>query len=606
MQKRSSDSTSADQEVILVVDPAAMFRELAAVALQQHGYGVEAVAGADEALRQIKRSKPALILINDETDRDDVLPFLSDIRRRHSAYQLPAIVIIDKATKGKVVELAKRGISGLLLKSNFSFESLIRDIERSLASSKTRTGRRLARSAEAGRDFSKIGAADLSHVVIAPALADRPREALGTLEPLMSEKRAQQHVDACEQIHGLSPTVMLLIQLTNDPNCSTQQVATAIRRDHALALKIMKMANSVAFSRGAPVSTIQSAVIHLGMKHIRRAAMSLGVIETFSARNYGGLINPGLFWEHAIGCGLLAASLAQRVKDVDPGAAFLAGLLHDVGRLVLFEQIGDPYIRVFKTAQHYQLPLERVESQLLHLNHASVMDRILHHWKFPKELIRPIMLHHHGETSIRHAGHETMPAAVLILANRLAHALLLGDSGDDQIHPVNKLIEILNLKEKQVLDAVDDATTQALDMKLALLNQVHSAEWPQVSEMLLAECDQPLRPLFVGRLGHADAYGLFCQQIGEVDLNDQAPNLAVVHVTEPAEQVSLGQQLMQLEQQAGVDPLPTLVLSSKGEANLVAKGAENRIMQPLATPASAQRIVQTLRRLQAQAAAAAN
>ena len=136
-----------------------------------------------------------------------------------------------------------------------------------------------------------------------------------------------------------------------------------------------------------------------------------------------------LFWEHSIAGGLIASELTRHLDGKEPeiDAAFTMGLLHDVGRLVYADMFSETYTRVFEPAESLEAPVEQVESSLLLINHADAMDRVLHAWSFPKDLINPISLHHLPVGDIRRMAPHSLPqVATLALANGLAHVLLLG------------------------------------------------------------------------------------------------------------------------------------------------------------------------------------
>ena len=217
--------------------------------------------------------------------------------------------------------------------------------------------------------------------------------------------------------------------------CSLEAVAKAVSQDQAMSLKMLKLANSPVYMRGDRVDTVHKALMRIGVSSIRQAVMNIGVVERFSAPAFGELLSTGQFWEHSIACGLIATQLAEARGEQDADTAFTCGLLHDLGRVVLAEVLGERYSGVIETARSVEAPLEQVESRMLLLNHADVMDRLLTGWKFSKHLIDPIMHHHLSVANAR----GVIPARRgeilrLGLANRLAHAMLLGDSGNVTIY----------------------------------------------------------------------------------------------------------------------------------------------------------------------------
>ena len=162
---------------------------------------------------------------------------------------------------------------------------------------------------------------------------------------------------------------------------------------------------------------------------------------------------------------------------------FTAGLLHDVGRMLFAERLGDRYTEVIDTADKLGLPLETVESRLLLINHADLTDRLLRQWNFSPELINPIALHHLSVGNIRRMVPRMVEqVSTLALANRLAHALLLGSSGNDAVYPIEEFVQALNLSADVIREICRTVPDETLDLRIAMLS--HSAAARDASSCL--------------------------------------------------------------------------------------------------------------------------
>lgn len=280
------------------------------------------------------------------------------------------------------------------------------------------------------------------------------------LETMMSESAS---------VRALRPTVQRVIQLIDRPDSSAQAVAAAVRQDQSLSLRILKMANSTLYGRGELVDTVQKAVLRIGMEQIRSAVMSAQILDTFSGVGLEGHIEAELFWEHSIAVGLISMRLSQitghETEHCD--AMFTAGLLHDIGRLLFAEQLSDVYPKVIQTAERLELPLELVESRLLQMNHADVTDRLLRHWKFPASLIGPVAMHHLTIGTMRQTSPRAADQGVpLALGNRLAHAMLLGSSGNDVIYSLEEFTEHMRLDGGTIRDLCSRAQDEIADLRV--------------------------------------------------------------------------------------------------------------------------------------------
>lgn len=213
-----------------------------------------------------------------------------------------------------------------------------------------------------------------------------------------------------------------------------------------MALKILRIANSSVYSRGDRVDTVHQALLRIGMQSIRQVVLNIGVVERFSSPAFKDHLATSQFWEHSITCGIIAAEIAHAQDAKEADSAFTSGLLHDLGRVVLAEALGDQCIQVIETARRLEAPLELVETRMLLLNHADVMDRLLSAWKFPKHMVDPITFHHASAGSVRSAAPARVPEILRLgLANRLAHAMLLGNSGNETIYPTEEYCRALNI-----------------------------------------------------------------------------------------------------------------------------------------------------------------
>ena len=634
---------------ILIVDDHAVVREPLAAALVRFGY--EAVCARDgvEAERMVHQQPPDLILLDLAMPRMDGLTFLKRLRANDHFKSLPVLVLTARSERNTVITAVKLGIDGYLLKSQFSLEELEQKVARCFSESQeggeagdnvASDGDECARksgpasaerseppgsagpagqpaadgTAEAAVASETTAAAEPSAVAMEPpasseaapvsdaepaderSLDDEPLpKTLEELKPIMTRSEIKQRIDEAEELRAFSPTVAVMLKLTNNPHCTIDQIVRAIGRDHAIALKLLKLANSAAYSRGEPVDSVRNAVLRIGLRQLRQAVLNIGVIEHFSSVDLGPYMDVRQFWEHAIACGLIASGLATEVESCDTETAFTMGLLHDAGRLVMHQRFGRDYDRACRYARHLGIGLERVESRMLLLSHADVMDRLLHAWKFPTTLVNPIVFHHLSAGSIRGQVPRELPlVATLGLANRYAHAMLLGSSGNLMLYPTDDLLTLLNVADERIEAILAMAQEQSTDMKLALLNARSNSDWPQVRDQWLERCGVPIRPIFVSARPRTDAFNVFLDQVRDLD-DEAAPNVAVVHMGHVRERARLSEALVAAEHDAGVTGLPTIVLSTKGHLGLEGRAAERTWLVQEPVPIHAHRMADRLR-----------
>lgn len=569
-------------KTVLIVEDMAVFREPIEAILQREGFRTICAANGAEGLAALSVETPDLVLLDLGMPVMDGLTMLRRMREVPRLASTPVIVLSVIADKARIVDAARAGIAGYMLKSQFSLQQLMDRIREQVEG----TAEPAAGAGESSPSPGPVGAAGQDRAV---GPAGDAIAALKALKPRLTRTEIYDRVQECDQLKALSPTVSQVLKLTGNARCPIEKVARAIAQDHAIALKILRLANSAVFTRGEPVDSVQKAVVRIGLERIRQAVLNIAVVERFASAKFDEELSTPQFWEHAIACGIISSELAHAVAPEQAEAAFTMGLLHDVGRVIYAEQLGDIYLEVLRTARTMQLPLEQVESRMLLLNHADVMDRVLHTWSFPKDLINPIVFHHLSPGNVRNVAlHQVDETLRLNLANRLAHAMLLGSSGNDTIYPTGEVCQALRVGGDLIARIEACAREQTDDIKFAMLASGSGDVWPQRREQIRAKLPTQFRPLFVGMSPETDAYRIFCAQLA--DPADEPANIAVVHIAGPRERSAVSARLAEAEAAAGVGGLPAVVLSPAAKLSLEGAVASRRCVQ-LPTPIAVSRFV---------------
>jgi two-component system probable response regulator PhcQ len=424
-------------------------------------------------------------------------------------------------------------------------------------------------------------------------------ESVKDLKPMMTRSEIQEHLDNCSELKGMSPTVAQILKLTQSPRCSLEQVVKVIKQDHAVSLKILKLANSSTYTRGEPVDTVQKAVLRIGLTQIRQAVLNISVVDQFSGEDQEIQLSTPQFWEHSIATGLITVELAHALTDktADLDIAFTMGLLHDIGRIIYIEMLGKEYQRVLKIAEFLHAPLEQVESRLLLINHADAMDRILHRWKFPKDLVNPIALHQLSLGNIRRmAPNAINEVATLALANRLAHALLLGTSGNLSLYPTEEFVSLLRLKPDVIKKIEEEIPGQTDDIKFSMLASVNQQTWPRLRDQLSGQLQQPFRPIHVSAEPEYDALRIFCDRLRDIS-EEESPNVGIIHIKRGQERVPVTTKFKQAETEASVESLPLIILSPKGDMQLEERAMADRQFELLPFPISISRFIEAFNKI---------
>jgi len=583
---------------ILLVDDMAVIREPIAATLRAGGYTVLTAEHGAEALEILKAARPSLVLLDVAMPVMDGLETLRRMREDPTIPNRPVILLTAVADKDRVLKARDLGVQGYLLKSNFSLKELEARIRHCLSGEPDRA----SKAPEEPGSTPKTEPAAARSASGAQASAPQPaeeqvnsEEAIKELKPIVVRSEVEELLQNCGELKGLSPTVAEVIKLSKDPKTTTERIAKVIKHDQAIALKILKLANSSAYTRGAPVNTVHDAVVRIGLEAIGQAVLNISVIDQFG-EEASGRVDPRLFWEHSIGTGLIAAFIARGLGEKDPDQCFTLGLLHDVGKMVYGDLLEERYAEVVAKSHELSLPTERVESRMLLINHADAMDKILHAWRFPRDLIDPIVFHHLSLGNIRKmAARRMKEVSILALANRLAHALLLGSSGNETLYTTEEFCSSLKIKDGVLDEIAEEIPDQADDVKLSMLSSASGGAWPSRLQHWRGELGGALRTLFVSSAPHADAYRLFFSRLSET--SDEPPNLAVVHMTNPRERVPLTTALRKKEEEAGAKGLPAIILSPTANIRLEESAMNERATRMLPSVVTVGRVVGAVKEL---------
>lgn len=239
--------------------------------------------------------------------------------------------------------------------------------------------------------------------------------------------------DVVAGIHDLPslPVVVLeVMQSMNEKNPDTHVMAEKIAQDQALTAKVLRLANSSFYGMQRRVVSIQQAITILGISSVRTLIIAAAVIDIFATREKS-TFNFLAFWRHSIGTALCAKALARK-KACNQDEAFLTGLLHDIGRLVLLTHAPVRYEAVLAERLRQDSYLHEAEHSILGIDHMIAGRALMEYWKFPGWMLETIEHHHMPEPQRMNA-----LVAILNLADCAAHGLDFSGDEHDLVPPLS-------------------------------------------------------------------------------------------------------------------------------------------------------------------------
>jgi len=263
-------------------------------------------------------------------------------------------------------------------------------------------------------------------------------------------------IEQSPQISSL-PTIFYRInEAVEDPECSFVEIGEIISGDPSLSARLLRIVNSSFFGFPSKIETITHAVTIVGTAQLHDLALATTVVNQFKGVSKDSL-NMEKFWLHSVATGLAARIIAVYRREPNADRFYLMGMLHDLGRLVLFLNVPE---QMEKVKSHYAEDglLHDVEKQVMGADHAAVVGMLLEVWKLPEVLQEAVAYHHTPDQ----APHYPTAAAIVHVADIVAHAMELGTCGEHYVPPLNaKAWEILDLPTSLLSSIVEQIDRQA-------------------------------------------------------------------------------------------------------------------------------------------------
>lgn len=214
------------------------------------------------------------------------------------------------------------------------------------------------------------------------------------------------------------PDVFIRInQLVEDPNSNMADIAKVVGQDPSFTVRLLRVANSSFYGFSSTIDTVPKAVSIIGTSQVRSLALATSVASSFEGLP-NTLVSMEDFWRHSLYCALVARILAKRARKCDPDAVFTAGLLHDIGELVIFnrlpQQAKEVLLLVLDSGD--EVPVYLAERQVIGFDHAQAGGELARQWRLPPVLEECIEFHH----DIQSARRFPREVALVHIANILA------------------------------------------------------------------------------------------------------------------------------------------------------------------------------------------
>ncbi len=279
-----------------------------------------------------------------------------------------------------------------------------------------------------------------------PLWETQPKERISSLDDL---------VDKNVQLSSFPDIYYQIQNVMNDTHSSATHLANVVSKDPGLSATLLKLVNSAFFGLPTKLDSITRAIALIGGRELSALAMGISVIRFF--RDIPPtLIDMKNFWLHSVACGIFSRILANHKREFQEELFFIGGLLHDIGRLIMFSEYPKTSAYIIALADKRHSPLYVTEREVLGYDHTQVTGKLLEKWNFPKNLENMIR-NHHAPTRAKNPPE----ASIILIADIIASALGYGFSGSRYVPAFEKEVwNILGLSPSVLAPSIKQADRQ--------------------------------------------------------------------------------------------------------------------------------------------------
>lgn len=226
----------------------------------------------------------------------------------------------------------------------------------------------------------------------------------------MTRLSLDQIVSEVNDLPALPHVTCQVIKMVDDASSTAQDINDAVTQDQSLTARVLRLANSAYYGFPRRISTVTEATVLLGFNTIKGIVMSASVSDLMAKEITGYALEPGELWRHSQATAIASRYIGRQVKYAGADVAYIGGLLHDIGKVVLNMHLNEVYHEVVGLTNEGMSFID-AERQVLGFTHAEVGSRVAEKWNLPKELVQAIAYHHAPQDAV---GNEKLTSIVHI------------------------------------------------------------------------------------------------------------------------------------------------------------------------------------------------
>ena len=383
------------------------------------GYTVIDAPNGIGVIKQLKQ-RPDIIIL-DTLAQGNFLRALEIIRRSQALKHIPIAIYSNE--QHKLPECIKKGADGFIVKPS-SPTALLAKMWKLLGNESQKAATAAGFASKYKRDLNEI-------------------ENLPTLPTVYTE------VD----------------QLCKNPDVSADDLSKVIETDPSISLKLLSLANSAFFGFSRQIKSVRDAVSLLGNQTVQNTILNIAVFEATKDLKQTAGLDKSAFWVHSSAVGSTGRFIAEKLK-LDRPEGYTAGIIHDMGKIIMDALYTDFYIEVLEKTQEGNISLLKAEEEIIGLDHGQIGKELCESWNLPQELIEAVAYHHRPGSAEK----DSQIASLVNVGDAIARKLKVGSGGDDtQPEPHPAALSRLEISPEQLLEW-EPEIQEAIDRDKAILS----------------------------------------------------------------------------------------------------------------------------------------
>ncbi|MBE6043148.1 MULTISPECIES: HDOD domain-containing protein [Clostridium] len=256
-------------------------------------------------------------------------------------------------------------------------------------------------------------------------------------------------IDSVEDMPILPARINKILQLTEDPDSTVQDVELEILKDQSLTTKVLRLANSTYYGYARKITTVSEATVLLGFQAIKSITLASAVSQFLITELPGGYrMEKYDLWNQSQTCAIISRHIAKEIKYPKPDEAYIAGLLRDIGKTILNYYVAKEYENILNKVENEGVSFLDAEEEILGFNHGDVGSKVAEKWNFPKELVESIQYHHTPEKS---QANNSKLVSIVHIADAITMMMGVGLGTDGLAYNFSEFaLKTLNLSQQDI------------------------------------------------------------------------------------------------------------------------------------------------------------